>query len=47
MKMNNSLIGLVLAHGMLAVPLVLIVVRSALTQWKPSTVTTATTFTPE
>jgi len=33
MKMNNSLIGLVLAHSMLAVPLVLIVVTSALAQF--------------
>ncbi|MCC6193855.1 MAG: ABC transporter permease [Burkholderiales bacterium] len=32
-KLNNSLIGLVLAHSMLAVPLVLIVVTSALAQF--------------
>ena len=33
MRMNNSLAGLVLAHSMLAVPLVLIVVTSALAQF--------------
>lgn len=32
-KLNNSLVGLVLAHSMLAVPLVLIVVTSALAQF--------------
>lgn len=32
-KLNNSLVGLVLAHSMLAVPLVLIVVSSALAQF--------------
>jgi len=32
-KLNNSLTGLVLAHSMLAVPLVLIVVTSALSQF--------------
>ncbi len=33
LKLNNSLLGLVLAHSMLAVPLVLIVVSSALAQF--------------
>lgn len=32
-KLNNSLLGLVLAHAMLAVPLVLIVVNAALAQF--------------